>query len=93
MKMPGTQNTGRRLIFNDGTVIENGEAGYSDGTLWLWFAGYTMQDAAAIVFDPNKTCKIVFQYGEMEDEHTGFTSCHVLSIDSDGKITVCLVKG
>lgn len=84
---------GRRLILNDGTVIEDGNAGYSDGFLWLWFAGYTLQQAATMFFDPTKTAKIVYQYGEMQDEYTGYTVCRSLMTDADGRISVCMVKG
>ena len=84
---------GQRLILNDGTTIENGSAGYSDGFLWLWFAGFTMQQAATMFFDAAKTERIVFQYGEMQDEYTGFTTCRTLMVDTDGKISVCMVKG
>lgn len=85
--------TGRRLILNDSTIIEDGEAGYSQGALWLWFGGYTLPEAAGIVFSPGKTAKICFQYGEMEDEYTGFTECISLQIDSEGRISACLTKG
>lgn len=84
---------GRRLVLNDGTIIENGEAGYSQGFLWCYFTGYTMQQAAALFFDPTKTAKIVFQYGEMQDEYNGFTVCVNLMIDTDGRLSVCMVKG
>ena len=85
--------TGRRLILNDGTVIENGEAGYSQGALWLWFSGYTLSDAAQMVFNPFRMSRIVFEYGEMSDEHIGFTNCITLQIDTDGRISACMTKG
>ena len=81
---------GRRLILADGTQIENGEAGYSHGFLWCFFKGYTLQQAASLFFDPSKTCRIVFQYGEMSDTHEGFTVCVNLGIDTDGMVSVCL---
>lgn len=84
--------TGRRLILNDGTIIEDGEAGYSQGALWLYITGYTMAEAAVILFDPAKTAKIVFQYGEMQDEYEGYTSCRTLMIDVDGRVSACMVK-
>lgn len=87
------QKTGQRLILLDGTIIENGSCGYADGNLWCWITGYTMQQAAAIFFDPDKTGKIIFEYGEMSDEYEGFTNCINLFIDSDGKVSVCLVRG
>ena len=84
--------TGRRLILKDNTTIENGEAGYAGGFLWLYFKGYTIAEAAAIFTDPEKTGKIVFQYGQMEDIYEDYTDCRVLNMDGDGKISVCLTK-
>lgn len=83
---------GIRLILNDGTVIEDGRAGLADGFLWLRLPGFTMQEAAAIAFDPQKTARIEFQYGEMEDVHEGYTTCTNIMTD-DGRISVCMVKG
>ena len=87
------QKTGQRLILLDETTIENGSCGYADGHLWCWIKGFTMQQAAAIFFDPQKTGKIVYEYGEMSDEYEGFTNCTNLFINSDGQISVCLVRG
>ena len=84
---------GQRLILMDGTQIENGRCGYSDGHLWCWITGYTMQEAATIFFDAEKTGKIVFEYGEMSDEYNGYTNCTNLFINNDGQISACLVRG
>ena len=84
---------GVRLILMDGTTIEDGRAGYSGGFLWLYFSGYTLPEAALMLFDPNKTGKIAFQYGEMQDDYEGFTVCTSLSIDMDGAISACLKRG
>ena len=84
---------GRRLILKDGTTIENGEAGYSDSFLWLWFPNMTLAQASAIAFDPAKTDRIEFQYGEMTDVYNGFTDCRSMSIDTDGVVSVCMAKG
>lgn len=86
------QKTGQRLILMDGTRIEDGSCGYNAGRLWCWITGYTMQEAAAIFFDPSKTGRIVYEYGEMSDVYEGFTNCTNLFIDSDGQISVCLMK-
>lgn len=83
---------GRRLILKDGTVIENGEAGYSQGKLWCYIPGWTLPQAAAVFFDPAKTKLIIFQYGEMEDEYRGFTRCVSLMTDTDGLVSVCMEK-
>jgi hypothetical protein len=84
---------GRNIVLNDGTVIPGGECGYSDGFLWCWLNGYTMQQAASLFFDPAKTSRIVFNYGEMQDVYEGFTNCINLNVDHDGKVSVCLTKG
>ena len=85
--------TGRRLILNDGTEIENGEAGFADGFLWCYITGYTLPAAASVFFDANKTRRIVFQYGDMEDVYDGYTNCTNLMIDAGGNISVCMKKG
>ena len=81
------------IELNDGTIIANGRAGYSSGFLWLFFTGMTMQQAALIAFDPNKTARIVFHYGEMQDEYENFTDCRVLQVNVDGEIAVCMARG
>lgn len=84
---------GRRLILNDDTVIENGEAGLSSANnLWVWFTGRTMMEAAAIFFNPGKTERIIFQYGEMEDTYEGYTNCTNINIDANGMMHVCLTR-
>ena len=85
--------TGRRLILNDDTCIEDGAAGYADGRLWCWITGFTMQQAAQIFFDTEKTSRIDFQYGSMTDTYDGYTNPVNLFIDNGGKISVCLTKG
>lgn len=87
------EKTGQRLILMDGTIIEGGSCGYSDGRLWCWVKGFTMAQAAQVFFDPEKTGHILYEYGAMTDEYTGFTDCRSLIIDNDGQISVCLVKG
>ena len=83
---------GRKIILNDGTEIP-GECGYSQGFLWCWFTGYTMQQAAYLFFDPSKTSRITFVYGEMQDVYEGYTNCFNLGIDVDGKVSVGLTRG
>lgn len=84
--------TGRRLILADGTKIENGEAGYADGLLWLYKTGYTLAEAAAVFTDPEMTWVIRFRYGEMEDRYDGFTDCRAIRTDPDGNVSVCMKK-
>lgn len=84
---------GQRVVLNDGTVIENGAAGYAEGHLWIRLPGFTMQQAANIAFDSNKTQRIVFQYGDMEDVYEGFTTCVNINVNIDQMASVCLTKG
>lgn len=84
---------GRCLTLADETTIDGGEAGYSQGFLWCFFTGFTLQQAAMIFFNAEKTSRIEFHYGEMVDTYEGFTNCICLTIDTDGKISVCLKRG
>ena len=81
---------GNRLILNDGTTIENGSAGYADGSVWLYLPGYTMQQAAAFAFDSSKTSSITYQYGDMQDVYTGYTDCVGMLTNYDGLVSVCM---
>ena len=81
-----------RLILNDGTIIEDGRAGYSGGYLWCYFTGYTLQETATLFFDTEKTSTIVFEYGAERDIYEGLTRCVNLGIDVDGIISVCMTK-
>ena len=80
----------QRLILKDGTRIEGGSAGAADGVLWLWLPGMTMQEAAAIAFNPEKTQKIWYQFGDMENEYSGYTNC--MSIMGGAEVSVCLAR-
>ena len=87
------EKTGQRLILADGMQIENCKCGCSTGHLWCWLTGHTLQQAAQVFFDPAKTGRIVFEYGEMSDTYEGFTNCINLMIDTDGRVSVCLIRG
>ena len=87
------QKTGQRLILADRTKIENGTAGYADGLLWCYLPGLSMADAGALFFDPAKTSRIIFEYGEMSDTYEGMTDCRLIRVDTDGMIAVCMAKG
>lgn len=85
--------TGRRLILADGTKLEEAEAGYASGNLWCWIPNCSMATAFGLFTNPNRTRKIIFQYGEMQDEYNGFTTCTNVSVDPDGRASVCMTKG
>ena len=81
---------GTRIRLADDTVIEGGECGYAEGSLWCYFSGYSLQDAANLFFDKSKTQTIRAEYGEMADVYEGFTNCVAFNLNTDGKISVCL---
>ena len=83
---------GQRLILADGTIIEDGRAGLSEGLLWMWWPGWTMIDAVGKAFNPSAIGTIIFQYGDMEDTFVGYTSCVNLS-QNMSEITLCMTKG
>lgn len=83
---------GRRLILNDGTVLEGWNAGYNSGSLWCYGGGISMAEAAGLFLDPEKTAVITFQYGEMEETYEDCTVCRSLAQDTDGKISVGMMK-
>lgn len=87
-----SEYTSTKLVLNDGTEIPNGLAGYSEGFLWCYLTGYTMQEAANLFFDDQKTSKIVFVYGAEQDVYEGFTVCININIDVDGRLSVCLKR-
>ena len=91
--MSETQESRQRLVMADGTVIEEGRAGYNSGTLWCWFTGYDLPEAGAIFFDPAKTERIVYEYGKMSDVYEGYTTVIAMNIDVDGIVSVGLTKG
>ena len=82
-----------KIILNDGTEIPGGSCGYSEGFLWCYFSGFSLQEAAEMFFNPDKTQVIRFEYGEMADVYEGFTNCVAFNLNADGKISVCLTKG
>ena len=83
---------GRRLILNDGTTLERGEAGFAEGFLWCYIPNFTMQQAASLFFDASKTSRIEFDYGDMKDTYEGYTTCTRL-LDEGDRVSVCMVRG
>lgn len=78
---------GRRLIFADGTTVENGEAGFADNTV-VCFVEMSLTEAFYLFSDANRTSTIVFQYGDMEDRYEGYTQ--IVYITSGDRLAVGL---
>lgn len=82
-----------RLILNDGTTIMDGRAGMANGLLWMWLPGYTMQAASGVAFNPERTKRITYRYGEnLETTYSGFTVCINIMIQEQ-EIAVCMRRG
>ena len=69
-----TVYTEPQIILNDGTVLQNSGAGYSDHKLWCWVEGVTMTEAFAMFSDPAKTSVIRHRYGTKEEVYRNFTN-------------------
>lgn len=82
-----------KITLSDGTEIENGRAGYADGFLWIKCTGMTMRNAALLFTDAENTATIVFQYGVETETFEGFTTCRVISQDTESFVSVCLERG
>ena len=80
------------LTLNDGTTV-NVSSGFSDGFLWLWFTGYTMQEIAELFLDESKTSHFTVKIGENETEYDSFTDCRMIQKGVDEKLSVCLTRG
>lgn len=81
-----------QIELQDGTIIQ-GIAACAQGFLWLYFKGYTMQQAATLFLDEEKTGHITFTQGEAQTDYEGFTDCRVIQIDADGNNSVCMARG
>ena len=81
----------RSLVLNDGTTINNGEAGVVGTTLALFFTGYTFLQVAQMMCDTEKTKRIWFRNGETSELYEGYTNCITVSMP-DGLISVMLER-
>ena len=84
---------GRKLILADGTEYSEGEAGYSEGHLWLYLLPSTdFARAFADFNDAEKTDHIAFVFGESRVEYEHFTDLRGIMRDADGQVTVHLAR-
>lgn len=83
----------KRMIFSDGSIIEDCECGYYDKTLWCFLKNLTFNEAFQYFSDPSKFKTIVFEYG-YDGLYDRFTYAGFLSIKSIEKreftIDVCI---
>lgn len=84
---------GRKLILADGTEYSEGEAGYSEGHLWLYLLPSTdFASAFADFNDADKTDHITFVFGENRVEYEHFTDMLGIMRDADRQVMVHLSR-
>lgn len=75
----------RKIVLADGTELITDEgAGEASNALWCWLHGITIQEAATLFTDTEKTKVIRFVYGEYMDEFRGFTDLLMVSASQKG---------
>lgn len=84
-------DTGRRIIFADGTVYEDAIIGYSNSVIWCYIVGKTLQEAFFDFMNAQKTAVLRFQYGEMEDVYEGYTHLGAI-LEDDMQIKIRMEK-
>lgn len=84
--MKNISDIGRRIILADGTVFEGSEAGYADGVLWCYIksGSMTFPEIATVFSDEEKTKKIRYEYGEMNDEYKKFVVIYTILVREYG---------
>lgn len=84
---------GRAIRLADGTEYPGGECGYAEKSLWCYFPAETNLSNVFLDFsNKDKTAKVTFLYGEMQDDYEGFTDFRGLMRDADEKIRALLLK-
>ena len=85
---------GRKLVLNPGAdeiVLEESEAGYADGVLWLYIKGRTLAQTFALLINPSNTAEIDFRYGDMVDRYEGYTHLIVLQ-EGEAQVNAALER-
>lgn len=82
-----------RLILNDGTIIDSGQAWLVTGVLRCFFNGYTINEAATLFLDATKTAHIIYDNGETQETFDGYTICTSIDMDVEGYVHIGLEKG
>lgn len=75
---------GRKVVMADGTELLDAEIGYTDQHIWCFLKNVTFPEAYDLFSDPLKTQVLIFDYGDMQDVHEGFTELHTIKKTEDG---------
>lgn len=91
--MKNISDIGRRIVLADGTVFEDSDAGYADGVLWcnINVKDMSFNQVAEIFSDEEKTKKIRYEYGAMNDEYRRFVVVYTIILRDYG-YDVALMK-
>lgn len=80
-------------LTNTGKRHSVASCGAADGVLWVTLDdGTTMAEAAVEFGDPENTAEILFEFGEMQEWHKGYTGLRMLISTPEG-LQVCLKRG
>ena len=67
-----------RLVLKDGTILNDCECGYCNGSLWCYLKGLSFNEAFQQFSDPSKLSEITFEYGTetyyRQTIYSGFTN-------------------
>ena len=61
-----------KILFADGTVLENCSVGFADGNLWIYTA-LSVREAAEIFLDAARTAEIAYTQGDYTQTYVGYT--------------------
>ena len=77
----------QKLILNDGTELENSYACETLENLFLYIKnGMNMMQVFMLLYDPNKTDRIIYTSGDMTSEYTGFTVVQTIDTGVGGLV-------
>ena len=72
--------TQQKLTFNDGTVFDNSRVSESAYGLYMFFGGgQTMREVIAVLSDPDKTSKILYDYNTATLVFEGYTEIYAIN--------------
>lgn len=81
------------LILNNGAELANSYAIETAAGLFLYIrSGITLPDAAALLYDPDVTCRIVYANGEDSVTFSGYRRLTAVTDEGRGLITASLKK-
>lgn len=91
--MPNEEDLVRRLVLDDGTVLDKSECGYAEKKLWCFLKDLSLIEAFSIFSDPEKIKTIKFEIG-ISSRYTRYTYTGFVNLETAMKreleIDVCV---